>query len=59
MNSLDTIKKRQLFSDTSVKGEKDGIPIEKGVVLNEDYLKKIKSKLGIFFLFLLYIQIYF
>ena len=41
-------KKDALMSDTSLipRGYRDGIEIEKGVILNEDYLEKNRDKIG-------------
>ena len=52
-------KKQSLFSENQQRGYKDGIEIEKGIVLNESYLEENQEELGnIFSIFTAYPDVF-
>ena len=52
-------KRENLFTENQVKGYKDGVEIEKGIVLNESYLDENKSNLGdVFSIFTAYPDVF-
>ena len=52
-------KKQNLFTENQQRGYKDGVEIEKGIVLNESYLEENLEELGnIFSIFTAYPDIF-
>jgi hypothetical protein len=52
-------KRENLFTENQIKGYKDNVEIEKGIVLNESYLEENKTDLGdVFSIFTAYPDVF-